>query len=43
MKHSTTGLVFGGFFYAIAWASGASWLWSVVVGLAAGVLAAALV
>ena len=42
MKRFTTGLIFGAAFYAIAWAAGASWLWSVVVG-AAGAVAAALV
>jgi hypothetical protein len=43
MKRFTTGLIFGAAGYAIAWSAGASPLWSVVVGLAAAALAAALV
>ena len=38
----TTGLVFGAAVSGIASATGAPWLWSAVVGLAAGALAAAL-
>jgi hypothetical protein len=42
MKRFTAGLIFGGAAYGIAWAAGASPLWSAAVALAAGVLAAAL-
>lgn len=42
MKRFTTGLIFGAAFYAIAWAAGASLLWSTAVGLAAAAIAVAL-
>jgi hypothetical protein len=41
-KRFGTGLIFGASAYAIAWAAGASALWSTVAGVAAAALAYAL-
>lgn len=42
MRRATTGLVFGGCAYAIAWSAGASALWSTVAAVAVAVVAVAL-
>lgn len=41
-RRFTTGVIVGAAFYAIAWASGASVLWSTLVGLAGAAIAVAL-
>lgn len=42
LKRPTTGLIFGGCAYAIAWSAGANALWSTVAAIAAAVIAVAL-